>query len=115
MESDLSAAREELERLTNENLRLLDRLDAATQDRTQLWKMTTEAISQERAAYQSAINQQWQQRGFGTPYPEAPHIPPNAAPKTGQDPIIPRRPLGSEEVARRTKEFARDLADKLAQ
>lgn len=113
IEADRDAAREEVQRLTVECDKLTDRLDAAVQDRQNLWDVTQEALRGERTSYQMAINAQWQQRGFGAPYPEAPQIPPNAAPQPVQNPIIPRREFPHERQARATRQFAEDMADRL--
>jgi len=111
-ESDLAAARDEVQRLTVECDRLQDRLDAALQDRQNLWDVTQEALRGERTAYQMSINAQWQQRGFGAPYPEAPQIPPGSAPQKVEDPIIPRRELPSERQSRAARHFAEQYADR---
>lgn len=114
LKDDLESAREECQRLQAENEKLQDRLDAAMEDRKQLWEMTQESNRQMAIAYQSSINVQWQQRGFGAPYPEAPQIPPNAAPQPTKEPIIPRREIPSERVARATARFAEEMVDRLA-
>ncbi len=112
LEADLVAARVECQRLQQENLRLQDRLDAAVEDRGRQWSLLESSIREMAISYQAHVNVQWQQRGFGAPYPEAPHIPPNAAPQPVPDPVVPRRELPSERQARLTNEFARTVADR---
>jgi hypothetical protein len=105
--AEIEALRNEHARLTTENLRLNDRLDALHEDRTRLWELTQECLRGERTAYQMHVNQSWQRIGGGVPYPEAPHLPPQAVPKPGPSESVGRsgRILPSEAVAQQTNEF----------
>jgi len=115
LESDLEAARDEVRRLNEENMRLQDRLDAAVEDRAKQWALLDTSIKQMAISYQAAVNVQWQQRGFGAPYPDAPSIAPNAVPQIPEDPIVPRRELPSERIARTTSQFMKEMADRLTE
>jgi hypothetical protein len=112
LEAEAKALREDHARITAENLRLQDRLDAAREDRTQLWTTMQESLRGERAAYQMHVNQSWQRAGAGIPYPDAPHLPQSAVPKQqGSEPVGRQgRMLPSEAVAMRTAEFISGLA-----
>ena len=107
LESELAQVREALREMTQEKLLLQDRLQGARVEREKLWDMVHEALHRERTAYQMHINQSWQRMGAGIPYPEAPHIPPQAVPKPpGSEPVGRQgRILPSEAVAQRTAEF----------
>ncbi|MBV9082213.1 MAG: hypothetical protein JOZ62_06035 [Acidobacteriaceae bacterium] len=88
-----------------------DRLQGARVEREKLWDMMHEALQGERTAYQMHINHSWQRMGAGMPYPEAPHIQPQAVPKpAGSEPVGRQgRILPSEAVAQRTAEFLQSL------
>jgi hypothetical protein len=106
LEAEARALREDHARITAENLRLQDRLDAAREDRDRLWETMQESLRGERTAYQMHVNQSWQRQGGGVPYPDAPHLPVASIPKQGSEPVGRQgRILPSEAVARRTAEY----------
>ena len=113
MEADLAAARDEVQRLSFENEKLQDRLDAAVAARARQWDLLRDAIGQMALSYQASLNMQWQQRGFGAPYPDAPKIPPTAVPQKPEDPIVPRGEFPSERLRRATNRFAAEMAERL--
>lgn len=102
--SDLTVLRESHAELEREKLRLQDQLEAAREDKSELWKMTHEAINAERASYQMHVNRAWVEHGFGPPYPEAPAPPPRPpVPAPTPRPMFP-----SERAARETLKFIKD-------
>jgi hypothetical protein len=105
--SRITQLEDTIRELTNEKLRLQDRLDAALEDRKQLWNLMQQSIDEMKIAYQSHINVQWQKQGANPPYPDAPHLPPNAVPpQQGNEPVGRRgRMLPSEAVQRATVDF----------
>lgn len=96
---------------SSQRLSLQDRLDAALDDRGRLWDLLSKSIDDMKLSYQMHINAQWQRQGFGTPYPEAPHIERGAEPRTQES--ISRRELPSEKIARKTNETLQHLAGTL--
>lgn len=85
-ESDVTAARDEIEILRHESAVMSERLDAAITDKEGLWEMTQKAIEGERFANHTAYNHEVQRHGGGIPYPDAHALPPNMVPpvqKTG--------------------------------
>jgi hypothetical protein len=108
LRSDCVKLRDALNETTLEKLRLQDRLDAAVEDRHKLWAMTTEAISNERTAYQMGINVQWQRQGFGSPYPDAPKLPSAVVPQPGGTSGRSMPEMPSSAVRRATSEFLQE-------
>jgi hypothetical protein len=107
LEAENARLIEAVSELTQEKLRLQDRLDAALADRQRLWDLTSQSIDEMKLAYQSHINVQWQKQGGGTPYPDAPHLPAHMVPKEqSHEPVGRRgRMLPSEAVQRASREF----------
>ncbi len=105
---ELAEANQNLEQ---QNLRLQDRLDGCLEDRKQLWEMVQESARGERIAYQMHINQAWQGRGAGTPYPEAPHLPKSAPQQEGGPMTLSQSP--SQVIRRRTQDFVREQISNL--
>ena len=99
--------RETAAALTTDKLRLQDQLIAAQEDRARLWDLVEDCLQGERTAYQMHVNMSIQKQGGGVPYPEAPHLPPNAVPPVGQQDSAGRkgRILPSEVLASRTHDF----------
>lgn len=97
--------REGYSALTAQNLALQDRMDAVLEDRTRIWSILEQSMSGERTAYQAHINMAWQKQMAGIPYPDAPHMAEESAPRPQSDDPIPRRRLPSEVVADRTNRF----------
>jgi hypothetical protein len=108
--SEVQTLRAELQREQNTALLLQDRLDAAIGERSKLWDMLRESIGNERASYQMHINVEWQKRGFGAPYPDAPHIPPALEPQKqdGAQHTSGRRTTPSGAVRDATANFIRE-------
>jgi len=107
--AELEALREDHARLTQENLRLQDRIDTLAADRSRLWDTMQESLRNERTAYQMHINQTWQRMGGGVPYPEAPHLSPGTIPDPASaEPMGRRRILASEAVKQRQNEFIQE-------
>ena len=107
IEAELVAVRESHAQLASQKLLLEDRLNAAQEERERIWLLTQEALRGERMAYQSHVNLSWQKMGGGTPYPDAPHLPPAAVPQPDSHEPVGRqaRVLPSEIVARETRKF----------
>ena len=106
LEAENTQLRDTVTSLTDEKLRLQDRMDAAVQDRSRMWDLLHKSIDEMKIAYQMHVNQSWQRQGGGVPYPDAPHLPPAAVPKPpSSEPIGRRRMLPSEAVAREADRF----------
>lgn len=75
LKTDLTFCRSRLQEVETENLRLQDRVEAANEDRKQLWEMLREALGNERDALMMQINADWQKRYGVIPHPDAPSIP----------------------------------------
>lgn len=112
LEDELETLRAQHARVSQDNILLQDRLDAAREDRERLWTVTQQCLEGERTAYQAHINQAWQRHGGGIPYPDAPHLPASAVPKEQSTEPIGRRGrvLASEAVQQKTSEFIESLA-----
>lgn len=112
LEDELETLRAQHARVSQDNILLQDRLDAAREDRERLWTVTQQCLEGERIAYQAHINQAWQRHGGGIPYPDAPHLPASAVPKEQSTEPIGRRGrvLASEAVQQKTSEFIESLA-----
>lgn len=112
LEDELETLRAQHARVSQDNILLQDRLDAAREDRDRLWTITQQCLEGERTAYQAHINQAWQRHGGGIPYPDAPHLPASAVPKEQSTEPIGRRGrvLASEAVQQKTSEFIESLA-----
>jgi hypothetical protein len=92
---------------------LEDRLEFAQSDRAKLWEMMQAALTGEREALRMQVNAAWQQKGFGTPYPESPSLPPQAEPTPGGGAIGRQAEMPNARVARQTSEFIQNmLADR---
>lgn len=98
-----------------ELLRLQDRLEMIEEERQRSWRIAEKALEGERISYQSQINRDWQTKGFGTPYPDAPHIPPTAEPQepTHQQYGRPRMFPG-DIVRKRTEQFVQELQERVS-
>jgi hypothetical protein len=92
---------------------LEDRLTSALEDRNRLWDLVQESLRGERTAYQAGLNLQWQQRGYGAPYPDAPQLPQSRVPQDVPNSIVPRPMTGSERMAAGTREFIKQYAEQL--
>lgn len=116
LEADLEIVREANRSLVQENARLLDRVDAAIEDRKQVWETLQGALKSMETSYQAHINAAWQRQNGGIPYPEAPHLPPQSIPKQQPSDLVGRgaRMLPSQMVANRTQEYLRGIADPLS-
>ena len=75
LKADLAFCRSRLQEAETENLRLQDRVEAANEDRKQLWAMLQESLGNERKAFMMQVNEAWQKKYGVTPHPEAPSIP----------------------------------------
>jgi regulator of replication initiation timing len=117
LRNDLRVAESANAALQQENLRLQDRLEAAAEDRKQLWDTMQQALANERASYQMQVNEEWQKRYGVTPYPEAPHIPTTMANSEDRTGTFGRRGrmLPSEMQAAATQAFWDKKAAKAAQ
>jgi regulator of replication initiation timing len=74
-EHDIASLQEANQELTTENLRLQDRLDAAIEDKQNLWSLVHESLDGERYALHTQVNHATQRAGGGIPYPEASTLP----------------------------------------
>lgn len=113
LEADIEIVREANRSLVQENARLLDRVDAAIEDRKQVWETLQVALKSMETSYQAHINAAWQRQNGGIPYPEAPHLPPNSVPKQQPNELVGRgaRMLPSQMVAQRTQDYLRQAAE----
>ncbi len=111
LESELADLRESYHSLQMEKLMLQDRLEASLTDKDRLWGLMEGALAGERTAYQMHVNEAWQRRGAGIPYPAAPHLEGSAARPVQESGPIGRRAriLPSELGAQRTGEFIREF------
>jgi hypothetical protein len=92
---------------------LQDRNEMLEQERTRAWEMLRESLAGERIAYQSQINRDWQLKGHGIPYPEAPHVPPAAEPIEPDHQQYGRRlNLPSQIYARQARQTAEKIVEK---
>lgn len=104
---------DELQESRSREYILQDRLDSAIETQKKSWELLQESLAGERKAYQSAINVEWQKLGRGAPYPEAPHLSPDAVPHSQDAPTVPRRRIGSEAVADGTRAFIREVSERM--
>lgn len=104
-----NALRGQLQEAQSRELILQDRLDGALDERQKIWDMLQEALNGERTAYQAHVNVEWQRKGFGAPYPEAPHLDSSAVPQQSDVHSTPRRRIGSELVADGQRKFIEEL------
>ena len=113
LRAEVDRLREAVAQLTQEKLRMQDRLDTATEDRARLWDMTFRCLDGERTAYQMHINQSWQRQGGGAPYPDVPHLMPSAMERTPGGSVGRQgRRLPSEAVGMKTNDFIDSLLRK---
>jgi hypothetical protein len=102
---------EQMNSATTEKLILQDRLDALMNDRAELWRLLERTLEGERTAYQCQLNVQWQQKGFGAPYPDAPKLDSNSVqPHGGGTAGRPMMESPSQRMARYTEDFIRSQA-----
>jgi hypothetical protein len=112
-ESDLAAAREANESLTAENVRLQDRLDAAIEDKKELWDLVHTSLDGERFALHTQVNHAVQRAMGSPPYPDANILPTERLAKIQPGGPIGRRSriLPSEAMARQERENYRQWAE----
>ncbi len=110
---DLAACRASHEELVSEKLLLESRLDTALAEKDRLWAAMQEALASERTAYRMQVNEAWQRRGAGMPFPSAPHAPESA--ETQEQVQIGRkgRILPSESIARNNSRVIGELVDRM--
>jgi len=114
--NDVELLRDANRQLIQDNLRLQDRLDAALEDRKQLFALVNESVHNERASYQAQINFQSQRTGGPAIYPEAAILPRTVVPSAEDKKPVARRLMPSEIVAHRTQAFKESyLAERAAQ
>jgi hypothetical protein len=103
--NDLEGVRAAYVDVSQQALRLQDRLDAASQERGQLWRAYQESVKAERAGYQAQINFTAQRNGAPPIYPNATMLDPSALPTEESTRPIVRRELPSEMIARARRKF----------
>jgi hypothetical protein len=107
-EDQVAQLSEALNEATREKLLLSDRLDAALDDKRQLWDMVNTSLTAERDALHMQVNYGFQSKWGTTPYPDAMKLPEGMeAPMTSA--ILPRREMPSERMARAQKHFVTEL------
>ncbi|MEN6537698.1 MAG: hypothetical protein ABFD89_28870 [Bryobacteraceae bacterium] len=109
LHDEVEILRSNNERLVQENLRLQDRLDAAQDDRKQLFDMVRQAIDNERVGYQTQINFHAQRHGDPPIYPAAQSLPETSLPTEESLRPIARRLLPSEMMANANKKFVNEF------
>ncbi len=114
LSAEVELLRSANQQLQQENLQMQDRLDAAMEDRKQLWTMTRESSAAKDYAYQTQINHLIQREGGGTPYPDAHSLPENVIPHDKDTTPIARRMMPGEIARLRTEKFIRSYAEDLA-
>lgn len=102
---ELAEVRGALQQETQDRLVLQDRLNSAEEERQRLWDRLDVALAEERKSYQMAINQAWMREHGVAPHPEAPAPPKKQTIPQPDDTVIGRRPLPSEAIAARTRDF----------
>lgn len=100
------------QQLNNQNLVLQDRLDQSIAERERVWKMAEEMRASMENAYRMQVNLDLQKQGFAPLYADSPHLPqaPHQAP---ENPVVPGRPVPSQQVQRETQKFIRDFVGTL--
>jgi len=115
LRTDVASLQNANQQLITEKLLLEDRLTAALDDKSNLWKMVGEALDNERSALRMQINHATQRLAGGIPYPDAHALPPNAVPPHQQPGPIGRsaRILPSELAARQSRQFVTEFVQSL--
>lgn len=122
LETDLAALNTDLENLqeahdelATEKLLLQDRLESAIADKEKLWDMVEEALGSERNALRTMVNHAVQKASGGIPFPEAHHLPTEAAARPQKPGAIGRagRMLQSQAVMQRNQAFVREYVESL--
>lgn len=113
-EEELREARELNESLVIEKLRLQDRCEFLENDRKELWGLVKDSLANERAEYRANENVQWQMKGYGIKYPDAPSIERKAEPDLTPRSGTGARQLLSDVGRRKTQDFLKEMGERVA-
>lgn len=115
LQDEAAQLRKAYDDASQENLRLLDRIEALSADRTRLWETMQTALDSERQSLRTQINHLVQRSGGGVPYPEAHTLPPHAVPREQDTSPIARPMMPGEAVRAQTSKFVKNYLNKVAE